>query len=117
MNFYRLPDGQNKSGFWVWVLILGILISTVGLGWLIKSLVVIILFLVITPIFGVLCFQWWLRSRIVTAECPVCLEISTAFRESQFACPSCGEALTIQKDLFIRLTPPGTIDVEVQTID
>jgi tRNA(Ile2) C34 agmatinyltransferase TiaS len=61
--------------------------------------------------------QWWIKRIIVTADCPICDTTFNASRASQFQCPNCGEPLQEQQNKFVRLTPPGTIDVDVQVVE
>jgi predicted RNA-binding Zn-ribbon protein involved in translation (DUF1610 family) len=113
MNYY-----QNEGvRFWINFLIIATLLSVLGLGWVIKSLLFLLLFLFLLPIGAGIALQIWLKTRLVTAPCPVCGQVSTALKGQPFHCPSCGEPLEISRNQFVRLTPPGTIDVEVQTID
>jgi transcription initiation factor IIE alpha subunit len=36
----------------------------------------------------------------------------TGFKNTEFNCPSCGEALQVEAAGFTRITPPGTIDID-----
>lgn len=87
------------------------LLGTLGLGWIVKSFLILILLLAIAPIALVFGVSWWWQKSLVTDKCPVCSYEFTGFKASSFACPSCGEPLQIAKDSFERLTPPDTIDV------
>lgn len=114
MNNFEFSD---SICFWLNLLILLTLVSVLGLGWLIKSLLFLLLFLFLALIGIAIAFQVWLRTRLLTAPCPVCGYVSTAIKDEPFECPNCGEPLEVSGSKFARLTPPGTIDVEVQTID
>jgi predicted RNA-binding Zn-ribbon protein involved in translation (DUF1610 family) len=113
MNYYQI-DGIR---FWINFLIIATLLSVLGLGWIIKSLLFFLLLLFLLPIVAAIALQIWLKTRLVTAPCPVCGYVSTAIKAQPFNCPNCGEPLEISANQFVRLTPPGTIDVEVQSID
>ncbi|MCS6959791.1 MAG: DUF2614 family zinc ribbon-containing protein [Pseudanabaenaceae cyanobacterium SKYGB_i_bin29] len=113
MSYYQL-DGIR---FWLGLLLFVTLMGTLGLGWLVQSLLFIFLLLVLAPILLLLGLQIWLRTRVVTASCPVCGHISTAMKDHSFICPACGEPLEVRQGKFTRIAPPGTIDVEVQTVD
>ncbi len=113
MNYYQI-DGIR---FWINFLIIATLVSVLGLGWVIKSLLFFLLLLFLLPIVAVIALQIWLKTRLVTAPCPVCGYVSTAVKAQPFNCPNCGEPLEVAAHQFVRLTPPGTIDVEVQSID
>lgn len=113
MSYYQI-DGIR---FWLGLLLFVTVLGALGLGWVVQSLLVIFLLLLLAPILFILALQIWLRTRVVTASCPVCGQISTAIKEQSFVCPACGEPLEVRQGQFVRFTPPGTIDVEVQTVD
>jgi len=87
------------------------LLGAVGLGWLVKSLFILLGFLILAPIVGLIGFQWWLRRNLFQAACPVCQVELMSLNRSEFQCPSCGEPLKAESGHLVRLTPPGTIDV------
>jgi hypothetical protein len=96
-----------------WLIILGIawLLASIGLGWVIKSFLILIGLLVLTPVVGFFVLRWWLNRNLIQGSCPVCQYELTALNQTQFQCPSCGEPLTVEGGIFNRMTPPGTIDV------
>jgi hypothetical protein len=104
----------NTSGLGCWAsIILGVLILTsIGLGWVIKGFVVLIGLLFIAPVIAFWGFQWWLKRKLIQAQCPVCSYEFTGFKNTKFNCPSCGEALQVEAEGFTRITPPGTIDID-----
>ncbi|MFQ3680046.1 MAG: hypothetical protein SNJ60_06015 [Pseudanabaenaceae cyanobacterium] len=99
-----------------WLLAIWVL-STLGLGWLLQSLAVLLALLILLPVVAVGLGQWWLRWQLVTDTCPVCQGEFTAPRKATVNCPHCGEILTVTGQRFTRYTPPGTIEVEVQAIE
>jgi len=99
-----------------WLLALWLL-STLGFGWLLQSLAVLLALLVLLPVVALGLGQWWLRANFVTDTCPVCQGEFTAQRHTAVNCPHCGETLTVEGQRFTRYTPPGTIEVEVQAIE
>ena len=114
----------NTSGLGCWTsIILVIFISTtVGLGWVINGFIILVALLFVVPVIAFWGFQWWLRRKLIQAQCPVCSYEFTGFKNTEFNCPSCGETLQVEADTFSRITPPGTIDVDavevsVQTIE
>jgi predicted RNA-binding Zn-ribbon protein involved in translation (DUF1610 family) len=123
MRFYTLGGGGNNgdpwSGlrFWLTVFLVVWGLSYLGLGWLVDSFFILMTLAIVAPIVTIFVLQWWVKRSIITSECPVCGHASMAQRNSQFNCPSCGEVLQVEKQKFVRFTPPGTIDVEVQTVD
>jgi hypothetical protein len=100
-------------GFWLGAIGLGVLLSYLGLGWLITVLLGLLVFLLSLPILILLAFRWWARRLISQDQCPVCHVESQAIEGSRFFCPSCGEPLFVADGQFYRQTPPGTIDVEL----
>jgi hypothetical protein len=125
MRFYtfgnNLPNGSGNgwSGlrFWLTALLIFWTLSSIGLGWLVNSFFILIGLVTFVPVIAFFGLQWWVKRSIVSADCPVCASTFTATRSSQFQCPSCGEPLQEQQNKFVRLTPPGTIDVDVQVVD
>jgi hypothetical protein len=109
-NSYR---SIQFSGLRFWLILLGIgwLLGTVGLGWIVKSVFILIALLVVTPVLAFLGLRWWLKRNLVMAECPVCGTESAGINNTQMRCPSCSEPLKVENNQFLRLTPPGTVDV------
>lgn len=117
MNPERFRTLQlNLSGFSNGLLLLTVfllLTSMIGLGWLVNSILIIIGVIVFVPILAGLGLWWWVSRNLIVDQCPVCQHEFTALNQTQIQCPSCGEPLQIQQGHFTRLTPPGTIDVQV----
>ncbi|HIK46838.1 MAG TPA: hypothetical protein IGR64_18480 [Leptolyngbyaceae cyanobacterium M65_K2018_010] len=101
------------SGLGCWLTLLGLvwLLGAMGLGWLIKSLALLILLVMLTPILAFLGFRFWLRRNLVQAACPVCSTALTGLKGTQTLCPNCGTPLETDGRGFQRLTEEGTIDV------
>jgi predicted RNA-binding Zn-ribbon protein involved in translation (DUF1610 family) len=104
----------NTSGLGCWAsIILTIFVLTsVGLGWVINGFIILVALVFIAPIIGFWGLQWWLKRKLIQAQCPVCSYEFTGFKNTEFNCPSCGEALQVEAEQFSRITPPGTIDVD-----
>lgn len=104
----------NLAGirFWLTILLVIWLLSSIGLGWLIKFSFVVLLFLLSVPVLAFFGLQWWLKRNLVMDHCPVCGFESAGVNNTQFRCPSCSEPLKVDHKHFHRLTPPGTVDVE-----
>jgi predicted RNA-binding Zn-ribbon protein involved in translation (DUF1610 family) len=104
----------NLSGVscWLTILVTFLLVGTVGLGFLVKSFLILVGLVLILPVAGWLGFRWWLGRNLVEDQCPVCGTSFTGLNQTELRCPSCGESLKIEQGHFSRLTPPGTIDVE-----
>lgn len=98
------------------------LLGAIGLGWLVKSLFILLGLLLLTPILAFVGLRWWLKRSVIQSHCPICSYEFVSLNQSEFQCPSCGEPLKAENGHFNRLVPPGTIDVNaievpVQQID
>ena len=104
---FKLPRISN------WLILLGIacLLVSIGLGWVVKSLLIVVAFLLLTTVVAFFALQWWLKRNLIQDKCPVCQYEFPALNQTQFQCANCGEPLKIEQGHFSRLTPPGTIDV------
>ncbi len=99
--------------FLVTIIALVWLLTAIGLGWLVKSFLILIVLLLLAPVVGYVGLRWWLQRNMVTSECPVCHSTTVGLRSSQFECVACGEPLEFDRDHAVRVAPPGTVDVEV----
>jgi hypothetical protein len=104
----------NLSGLTRWLVVLTtvLLLGSVGLGWLVNGFLILLGFLLISPVIAWVGLRWWLRRNLVEDKCPVCAYEFTGFNRTECQCPSCGESLKVEQGHFYRFTPPGTIDVE-----
>lgn len=50
---------------------------------------------------------------MLSAECPVCHADVVGLRNSKFNCLNCGEPIKFENGKLVRVTPPGTVDVNV----
>lgn len=109
----------NLPGISSWLLLFLFiwLLSSIGLGWLVKSVFVLLLLLTLAPVIAFFGFRWWLRRNLVESTCPVCQAESIGIKNTQFRCASCGELLKVETDQFERVTPPGTIDVQAVEVN
>ena len=105
------PTNLPRLQPWLTLLVICLLLGSLGLGWLVKSALIVIGLAILTPIVGILGFFWWLRRNIVQAECPVCNELLQAVGGSEIECSNCGELLKVENGKLLRSTPPDTIDV------
>lgn len=105
----------NESGLgcWLTVILVSLALGAVGLGWVVNSVLILLTILFFAPIIAFLGFRWWLKRNLVEDSCPVCTYEFTGFNGSECRCPNCGEELKVEGGKFARLTPPGTIDVDV----
>lgn len=102
----------SGMGCWLPFLVFLWMLSAIGLGWLVKSFLILVLFIVLAPAIAFFGFRWWLQRNLIEDQCPVCGSQLTALKQAELSCPSCGEPLQVEGGRFKRLTPPGTIDVE-----
>jgi len=113
------PNGFRQlqvsfSGIGCWLVLLGAvwLLGAVGLGWVVKSLAVLVGLAILTPIVLIGIGRFWLRRNLVQSACPVCNAPLTGLRSMETQCPSCGTSLTATDGGFRRSNRDGTIDVE-----
>ncbi len=92
-------------GLFVWIL------GSLGLGWLLKAVGVLVVLLIALPIVGVIFGFWWIRKNIAVGDCPACGYPVNGVNGSQIGCPNCGEGLRVENLQFIRVATEGTIDV------
>lgn len=93
-------------------LLIAFLLGSIGLGWLVNGLLIAFLVVLLLPALGWLVFRWWLQRNLVESQCPICRYEFTGFRGTECQCPNCKESLKVEGKQFVRLTPPGTIEVE-----
>ena len=112
-KFPRLIRSSNSGlGCFLTLLLFGLLLGSVGLGWIVNGILIFFALLLLLPAIAFWGFHWWLGRKLVEGMCPVCQYQFTGFNGSECNCPNCGEALKIEGGRFSRLTPAGTIDVE-----
>ncbi|MBD2279437.1 MULTISPECIES: hypothetical protein [Aphanizomenon] len=112
MIFKNLQFNFEKIRPWLTLLAIAWLLASLGLGWLVNSLVIILGLLFLLPVIAFFGFRWWLQKNLVTNQCPVCGYELTGVNNSQVQCANCGEQLLVKNFQFQRFTPEGTIDVK-----
>ena len=112
MTFKKLQFNFEKIRPWLTLLAIAWLLASLGLGWLVNSLVIILGLLFLLPVIAFFGFRWWLQKNLVTNQCPVCGYELTGVNNSQVQCANCGEQLLVKNFQFQRFTPEGTIDVK-----
>lgn len=115
MNSNNNLRAIQLRGMAAWLLTL---LALLGIGtllpdWLIQLFTLLVGLTLIAPIAGFFGLRWWLGRTLVQGQCPVCAAPLSGLKNSRLNCPSCGESLQVSQGKFIRLTPPGTVDVEV----
>ncbi|BAZ44298.1 hypothetical protein NIES4102_13060 [Chondrocystis sp. NIES-4102] len=113
-NRFNQITQYNTSGLGCWLSIIFVvfILASVGLGWVVNGLLILLALLLITPVIVFWGLQWWIKLKLIQAPCPVCNYEFTGFKNTEFNCPNCGETLKVEGNNFSRMTPPGTIDVE-----
>ena len=92
----------NISNLGRWIAIIGVawLIGTVGLGWLVNWLLILVGLLILVPVLGFFGFRYWLQSNLIRDNCPVCHYEFTGLNKTQLPCPNCSEPLQVIKGKF-----------------
>jgi predicted RNA-binding Zn-ribbon protein involved in translation (DUF1610 family) len=111
MNLNNFQQNLDKLRPWLTLLAVAWLLASLGLGWLVNSLLIIFGLLLIAPVMAFFGFRWWLQRNLVTDKCPVCGFEITSLNNSQLQCPNCGEQLLVKNSQLSRFAPEGTIDV------
>lgn len=111
-GFRNLQFNLSGLNFWLTLLAIVWVLGSLGLGWVIKSFVIILGLIIVIPIVAFVGFTWWLKRNVVQADCPVCGTSSAGLNGSELRCPNCSEPLRVENGRFVRLTPPGTVDIE-----
>jgi predicted RNA-binding Zn-ribbon protein involved in translation (DUF1610 family) len=88
-----------------------ILLTSVGLGWLVNGFLIFLAVLFMLPVALYFGFSWWMTRKLAFDKCPSCGEEITGFKDRVFNCPHCGETIEVVSGKFKRATPEGTIDV------
>lgn len=103
----------NFAGISNWLIFLALLwlVGSIGLGWIVKSLLIVVSLVLVTLVVGFFGLRWWLSRNLIIDQCPVCNYEFPALNQTQCQCSNCGEPLKVEAGHFYRLTPPGTIDV------
>jgi predicted RNA-binding Zn-ribbon protein involved in translation (DUF1610 family) len=109
----------NAAGLRPWInfVLLCALTGSLGLGWVLKSALLILGLIVLLPVLAIGGVILWSRLNIVQASCPVCEYELTGFKGTELDCPSCGEALKVSQGTVTRVAPPNTIDVSAIEIN
>ncbi len=111
MSLKSFPLNLVNLRPWLTLLAVVWLLASLGLGWLVNSLLIIVGLLLLAPVIAFFGFRWWLQRNLVADNCPVCKHEFTGLNNSQLQCPNCGEQLLVQNSHFRRFTPDGTIDI------
>lgn len=116
-GFRQLQLNFSGVGCWLTLAVGFVLMTTVGIGWLLKSLLVLVVLLFLVLILLIVGVQFWLKRNLVEGSCPSCTQPLTGFKPIPLNCPNCGVALQANNGTFVRVTAEGTIDVDVVNVD
>ncbi|MBE9065777.1 hypothetical protein IQ260_03825 [Leptolyngbya cf. ectocarpi LEGE 11479] len=116
-GFRQLQLNFSGIGCWLTLALGFVLMTTVGIGWLLKSIAVLIALLFLGPILLIVGAQFWLKRNLVEGPCPSCTQPLTGFKPIPLTCPNCGVALQANNGAFVRVTAEGTIDVDVVNVE
>ncbi|MDB9528890.1 hypothetical protein PN498_23050 [Oscillatoria sp. CS-180] len=108
-NNYRI--NFSGLGCWFTLIAIALLLGSIGLGWLVKSIAIIFVLISVAPFvlfFGV---RWWLSRNLIEGNCPVCDTPLTGLNKAQTVCPNCRTQLQVTRSGFERFTPEGTVEV------
>ena len=112
-RFNRLRQYNFSSlGCWLTIIAFALLVSSVGLGWIVNGFLILFLLALIAPVLIFWGVQLWLKLNFIQDNCPVCDYEFTGFKNTEFQCPNCNETLQVERGNFARITLPGTIDVD-----
>jgi hypothetical protein len=107
----NIQYNQSPLGCFLTFIVATILLTSIGLGWLVNGFLIFLAILFILPIVLYFGFSWWTTRKLAFDNCPSCGEEITGFKDSVFNCPHCGETIDSGSGKFQRATPEGTIDV------
>jgi hypothetical protein len=104
---------NSGLGCLIMLLLIGLLLGAVGLGWVVNGFLIVLALLLILPAIAWFGINWWLKRNLVSQPCPVCGYEFTSVNHVDCQCPNCSEPLEVKGGKLLRITPPGIIDVTV----
>ena len=108
LNTLNLPALRS----WLALILVIWLLGFIGLGWLVKSLLVLMGLILLTPVMIFVALRWWLSRNLVQEACPSCGANLTGINNTQTRCYNCNQVIQVQNNHFQRPAQPGTIDVQ-----
>ncbi|ABW29110.1 MULTISPECIES: hypothetical protein [Acaryochloris] len=108
----RFSAGLSVIRSWLTIAIVVVLFGSIGLGWVLKSLLVLFGLILVTPVVLFVGLRWWLGRNLIQGTCPSCGNPLTGLKNTQTTCPFCGQSVVVENANFQRPTEPGTIDVQ-----
>lgn len=110
-DFKQIQLNFSGIGCWLTVIAAAWLLGAIGLGWLVKSALVLFFLLMLAPVIAFVGFRWWLQRNLIQGKCPACGYDLAGLRGTDSLCPNCGTAVEAKNGQFQRTTPEGTVDV------
>lgn len=107
----NIQYNQSPLGCLLSFIAITFLLTSIGLGWLVNSFLIVLAFIFILPVIVYFGFSWWFSRKLVQDKCPVCSYELTGFKDTVFNCPNCGELLDVTGGKFVRAPVEGTIDI------
>ena len=111
-NFNQLQVRFPGLGCWLFVLGAAWLLGAVGLSGIIKSIAVLVLFVILAPVLAFFALQFWVKRNLVNGDCPVCDQTLAGLKNANLVCPSCATELVATSDGFERVAADGVIDIQ-----
>ncbi|CAN5804551.1 hypothetical protein BH23CYA1_BH23CYA1_19140 [soil metagenome] len=111
-NFNQLQVRFPGLGCWVFILGTVWLLGAIGLSGIVKSIFVLMLFILIAPVLAFFALQFWIKRNLVQGNCPVCEQPLTSLKNLKMPCPNCGTELSVTGEGFERFAADGVIDVQ-----
>ncbi|UJB68265.1 hypothetical protein HRE53_17045 [Acaryochloris sp. 'Moss Beach'] len=108
----RFSAGLSAIRSWLTFLIIVVLLGSIGLGWVLKSLLVLFGLILVTPVVLFVGLRWWLSRNLIQGTCPSCGNPLTGLKNTQTTCPFCAQSVAVENANFQRSSEPGTIDVQ-----
>lgn len=115
-NFNQLQVRFPGLGCWLFVLGAAWLLGAIGLSGIVKSIAVLVLFVMLAPVLAFLGLQFWLKRNLINGDCPVCEQTLAGLKNSNLVCPNCATELTATADGFERTATDGVIDIQAVDI-
>ncbi|MFK8182346.1 MAG: hypothetical protein AB8B99_03165 [Phormidesmis sp.] len=115
-NFNQLQVRFPGLGCWLFILGTAWLLGAIGLSGIIKSIAVLVLFVMLVPVLAFFGLRFWLKRNVINGSCPVCEQTLAGLKNTNMACPNCTTELVATVDGFERVAADGVIDIQAVDI-
>lgn len=116
-NPFNSPGGNQGLGWGFTTLLILLVVGAIAPDWLVNGVLIAIALVFLAPILGFFGVRWWIQRNLVTGPCPSCQVTVQGLRKVQMPCPNCGELIKGTDQGYVRVTPPGTVDVMAVDMD